>query len=187
MARIRILQNDEAPPESKAFLENVEKNGAAVLNLYRALAHSPSAFSSFVKLGNGLLTHTELPPKYRELVILRIAILAGSQYEWHQHVPVALEAGVSQEQVDTIHEWAESDHFDKVEKAILRYCDQVTLNVRASDRTFRVLHKHLSDRSIVELTMTIGYWGMIARILEPLEVDMDDTSVSGTQELTGNH
>ncbi len=185
MARIKMLQNDEAPPESKAFMENVEKNGALVLNLYRTLAHSPSALSNFVKLGHGLLAQTELSPKFREIVILRIAVLSGSQYEWHQHATMALEVGVTQEQIDSIHEWAESDHFDKVEKAILRYCDQVTLNIKTSDRTFRVLHRYLNDRSIVELTMTIGYWGMIARILEPLEIELDDNVISTRENLTG--
>ncbi len=185
MARVRILKNEEAPPESKEFLEKIEGNGAVVLNLYRTLAHSPSTLSNFVKLGNVLLDHAELPPKFRELAILRIATLSGSEYEFNQHVPIALEFGVTQEQIDDIHQWPDSPHFDKGERAVLAYTDQVTLNIRVSDRIFNMLHKYLSDRSIVELTTTIGYWGMIARVLEPLEVELDDNLAGSAEKLLG--
>ncbi len=185
MTRVRMLQNEEAPLESRELLEKIEKNGAEVLNLYRTIAHSPSTLSSFLKLGNVLLDQTELSPKFRELAILRIAILMGSEYEWEQHVPIALEVGINQEQIDDIHEWPESDNFDKAEKAVLAYTDQVTLNIKASDRVFRSIRKHLSERSIVELTITIGYWGMIARVLGPLEVDVDKQSAGSIKKLMG--
>ena len=185
MARVRILQNEEAPAKSKAFLEKIEENGAAVLNLYRTLAHSPSTLTNTVKLGKVLLDQAELSPQLREMVILRIAILLGSQYEWNQHVPIALGAGVTQQQIDSIHIWPESEHFDKKERAVLRYADQVTLNIRATDRAFGTLHRYLSERSIVELTASIGYWGMIARLLEPLEVEMDEFAAGSAERLYG--
>jgi len=43
----------------------------------------------------------------------------------------------------------------------------------------------LSERSIVEMTLSIGYWGMVARLLVPLQVDIDIQTVSSAQELIG--
>ncbi|MFO8102494.1 MAG: carboxymuconolactone decarboxylase family protein [Dehalococcoidia bacterium] len=185
MARVRLLQNEEAPAESEEFLRKIEQNGATVLNLYRTLAHSPSTLSNFVKLGNGLFDQAELPPKIREITILRIATLLGSEYELNQHVPIALEAGVTREQIENIHEWAESPHFNKDEKAALGYADQVTINVRVNDRVFRMLRRYFSERSIVELTVAIGYWGMVARVLQSLEVESDANVAGSAAKLFG--
>ena len=185
MARVRLLQNEEAPPKSKDLFEKIERNGATVLNLYRAVAHSPSTISSFVKLGNVLLNRAELSPKLRELAILRIAFLLGSEYEMIQHLPIALEAGVSQKQVECIHRWEESNVFNEEDQAVLQYTDEVTLNTKSKNQTFKTLGKYLNERSIVELTLSIGYWGMVARVLVPLEIEVEDRSIVSTKELLG--
>ena len=185
MARVKLLQNNEAPPKSKEFFEKVEGNGATVLNLYRAVANSPATISSFIKLGNVLLNKAKLLPRYRELAILRIAMLSGSEYELAQHYSIALETGITQEQIDEIHLWEESSDFTEEERSILRYTDEVALNINVSDETFAKLSEYLDEQSIVELTMSIGYWGMIARILVPLEVDMEDKSIGSSHDLLG--
>jgi 4-carboxymuconolactone decarboxylase len=56
---------------------------------------------------------------------------------------------------------------------VLAYADEVTEGVRAKKATFKRLGKFLSEQEIVELTLTIGFYGMVARFLEALEVDVD--------------
>jgi len=185
VARVRLLKNEEAPPESRELFEKIEGRGATILNLYRVVGHSSSVASTFVKLGNLLLNRAELSPKLRELAILRIAKLAGSEYEWTQHVPVALETGISRQQIDDVQAWQTSKNFGEEERAVLAYTDEVALYVKAKDETFEALRSHLSERSIVELTLSIGYWGMVARVLVPLEVDIEDRSVGSSGDLLG--
>ncbi|MBM3302037.1 MAG: carboxymuconolactone decarboxylase family protein, partial [Deltaproteobacteria bacterium] len=167
------------------LFEKIEGRGATILNLYRVVGHSSSVASTFVKLGNLLLNRAELSPKLRELAILRIAKLAGSEYEWTQHVPVALETGISRQQIDDVQAWQTSKNFGEEERAVLAYTDEVALYVKAKDETFEALRSHLSERSIVELTLSIGYWGMVARVLVPLEVDIEDRSVGSSGDLLG--
>ena len=185
MARVRLLQTEEAPSETRELFQKIEKNGARVLNLYRAVGNSPSTMPGFLKLGNSLLNRAELSPRLRELAILRVAKLSGSEYEWTQHVPIALEVGVSQQQIDEIHTWKESASFGDDERAILQYTDEVALDVKVSDETFESLRKYLSERSIVELTISVGYWGMIARVLVPLEIEIEEHSVGSASDLLG--
>ncbi|NQT71322.1 MAG: carboxymuconolactone decarboxylase family protein [Chloroflexi bacterium] len=187
MARVRLLTNDEAPPKTRELFEKIENNGATVLNLYRAVGHSPSTISSFIKLGNVLLNHAELPSQIRELAILRIANLAGSEYEWNQHVPIATEVGINSQQIDEIHQWKSSGSFSDEERAVLQYTDEVTIGVAVEDDTFAALQQYLSERSIVELTISIAYWGMIARVLVPLNIELEERSVGSVTDLLGKH
>jgi len=183
MARVPYIQAAQAHPEVRETFEKIQSSGARILNLYRVVAHAPFALRNFLRLGNSLLTRTELPPKLRELSILRVARLAGSEYEWTQHVPIAREAGVTEAQIKGIARWRRSPAFSDEERAVLQYTDEVARKVRVTDETFDALRKHLDDRRIVELTLVIGNWGMVARVLVPLQVDID--ALGSGAELVG--
>ena len=185
MARVKLIEKDQAPAEVAELYQKMESKGVPVLNLYKCLAASPPMVSAALKVGNLLLSRAELAPKLRELVILRVATLAGSEYEWTQHVPVAIEVGVSQSQIDDIHRWMRSDQFSGEERAVLQYTDEVALRVKVSDDTFEALRQYLNDRQIVELSLSIGYWGMVARVLVPLEIDIDEQIAGSLNNLTG--
>ena len=185
MARVRLVQKEQAPQEIKELFQKIEDNGARILNLYRALAISPPVTSNFLRLGNSLLNQAELSSKLRELAILRIADITGSEYEWTQHVTIALAVGISQQQIDDIPGWQDSANFNDEERAVLQYTEEVASNVKITDPTFAAVRKHLSERSIVELTISIGYWGMVARVLVPLQIEIEKQSVSSTKDLLG--
>jgi 4-carboxymuconolactone decarboxylase len=185
MARVKLLQKEEVQPKAREIYDKIEKNGARVLNLYRALAHNPNVLRNFTRLGNSLLAGAELSPKLRELVILRIAKLSGSEYEWAQHYPIALEVGVTHEQTEAISHWSDSAKFNDEERAVLQYADEVAQNVAVKDETFKTLQQHLNEQRIVELTASIGYWGMVARFLVSLQIDIDAQSAGSAQDLIG--
>ncbi len=186
MSRVKMIQNDQASLELNEIYNNLTKNGARIINLYRVVAHNPRALLNFLRLGNSLLVGTELQPKLRELAILRIAKLAGSKYEWSQHYPIALELGIEEKQIQAISTWITSANFNELERAVLQYTDEVAQNVEVKDDTFRLLQRYLNERAIVELTLSIGYWGMVARVLVPLQIDIDTKTIGSTRELTGH-
>ncbi len=173
MARISYVDKQQGAPEARELLAKLESRGLKVLNVYKVMGHSPAAMRACMGLGNTLLTRTGLDAKLRELAILRVAQLTDSRYEWMQHLPIALEVGVSQEQVDSLASWPRSKAFSEKEKALLAYTDEVTERVRVSDETFSRLRQQLDEREILELTLCAGYWGLIARLLVALQVDLE--------------
>jgi len=180
-----LIEKEQAPPEVKEIFQKIEDNGARILNLYKVAAHSPKVFLNLIRLGNSVIGRTELPSKLREIAILRVATLSGSEYEWAQHAPVALQVGISQKQLDSISDWKNSSEFDSEERAVLQYTDEVTQNVRVTDQTFNKLKAFLGEQAIVELTITVGYYGMLARLLVPLQVEVDEISAGSASELIG--
>jgi len=185
MARVKLIQKEQAPPEMKELLQQVEDNGARIINLYKVLANSPHVARNVIRLGNSLIGRTTLSPKLRELTIMRIAKLCDCEYEWVQHTPVALQSGVSQAQLDAIGSWKESSSFDEEERAVLQYVDEVAQNIKVADATFEALNKHLNEQDIVEITLAIGWWGMLARLFVPLEVEVDERSAGSAADLIG--
>ena len=182
MARIKLLDKEQADPVAKDLFQKMEDSGACIFNASKIMAHSPHLLPGFMNMTNILFKQIELPTKFRELTILRVATLSESEYEWVQHVPVAQQMGVTKEQIDAISTWEQASCFSDKERSILRYIDEVAQNIKVKDETFNTLRNHLSEREILELTFVIGHWGMLARVLVALEVDLD-TDASLTNDL----
>lgn len=173
MARVPMLEKDQAHPIMQDVYKKFEDEGREVANLFKVLAHSPKIGRDVRRLGVSILFKGEVPPKLRELAILRVGNLAKANYEWTHHVRIALQIGVTQDQIDEIKDWSNSTRFDERERAVLRYTDEVTQNYRVSDDAFSDLRNFFSEQEMVELTATIGYYGMVCRILEALQVDLE--------------
>jgi 4-carboxymuconolactone decarboxylase len=173
MARVKLLEKESVDPMVGQIFQKIEDGGGEVINLMKALAHSPKICRDFNRIGITLLLKGDLSPRLRELAILRVGNLSKANYEWTKHVPIALMAGANQGQIDELPKWTDSTLFDQQECAVLQYTDEVALNIRASDETFGKIVEFLSEKEIVELTVTIGYYGMVCRVLETLDIELE--------------
>ena len=174
MARVAILEKDQAGEGFRKVFQNMEDRGSKVLNLFKVMAHCPKVGRDFLRLGNSILLKGSLDPRLREMAILRVGALAKAHYEWIQHVPIGRRVGLSEQQIEALPSWRDSPHFNDYERAVLQYTDEVAGNIRASEDAFKVIAAFLTEEQIVELTTTIGYYGMVCRILETLEIELEE-------------
>ncbi len=170
MALIPYADESKLSENSRKILHG----GKVVMNIARMVANSEAAFYPFSKFGNSLLTRSKLDAKLREIAVLRTAKISGSVYEWTHHVPIARAVGVTEEQVAAMDDPAAAKCFDDLERLVLEFTDQVARNVKGNPQTLAKLKKHLDATEIVELILSIGYWGMVARLLETTEVDLEE-------------
>ena len=127
-----------------------------------------------VRLGAAILSDQELSHSNRELLILLVAQLEGGEYEWIQHVPIALGVGVLQQQIDALEAGNLTDAaFGSAEKALLAFGKEVIENVRVANTTFAEVKAHFSDREVVEAILAIGFYMTMARLTEVTETDLD--------------
>jgi len=174
MARVSIPSKDQVSDELKDVFQSMERRGGQVLNVFKVMAHCPKVGREFLRLGNAVLFKGSLSPKLRELAILRVGDLAEATYEWTQHVPIGLRAGLTEQQIKALHRWRDLPLFSDQERAVLQYTDEVAQNIRVSEETFKAVRDFLTEEQVVELTTTIGYYGMVSRILEALEIELEE-------------
>ena len=173
MARVDLLNKEQAAPETREMFQKMEDKGFRVLNVFKAMAQCPKIGYYFLRLGNSILFEGSVSPTLRELAILRVGHINQAKYEWTHHVAIALRVGVREEQIGALHDWKNSGNFNEQERAVLQYTDEVTQNIRVKDDTFAAVRRFLKEEGIVELTTTIGYYGMVCRILEALQVELE--------------
>ncbi|SFR04586.1 carboxymuconolactone decarboxylase family protein [Desulfoscipio geothermicus] len=172
MPRLPVLPL-EAMPEKTRNMITGGKSELSGLNINKMIAHAEKSVRHFMRLGNSLLTQAQLDARLRELAILRVATLCRSRYEWHQHEILAKKVGVPKKQIEAVKQGPDNPAFNDLEKAVLKYTEEVTLNVKSSNQTFNELAKFLSHRELVELTLTIGFYNLVARFLENTEVQIE--------------
>jgi 4-carboxymuconolactone decarboxylase len=170
MARLPYVDPETAPEPVRALLARLP----AKLNVFRMMAHAETSFRPLIHLGTSILSAQALSPKLRELAILRVADLSAARYEWTQHVPIAEASGASREQIEALGRGAiDAPCFDTLERIVLRFTTEVVQDVRASEPTFAELTMRLSPREVVELLLAVGYYMLIARLLETTDVDLE--------------
>ena len=170
MARIPYPDLDKASPEVREMLGRLPSPA----NIFNMMAHAETCLKPVMKLGGTLLGKLQLDARLRELCLLHAVKLEGGEYEWLQHVPIALDLGATREQIDALDRGEDAAScFDAREKAALRLTREAVVDVRASEAAVGEARKHLSDREIVELILMAGFYIMLARLTETLGVEND--------------
>lgn len=171
MPRIPYYDVENASGKHAEFLDKLKPH----LNIYRMLANSAAGLKGFVRMGNALLYRCELDAGLRELAILRVGRLSRAAYEVFQHERIAREAGVAEDKIAALRDTTiEAPAFNVNERAVLRFTDDVVRNVKASDKTLKAVQAFLSPGALVELTLTIGYYMMVCRLLETTGVEGEE-------------
>jgi len=167
----RISYPDDSNPEVAALRAQILAERGKLHNLYRMLLNSPPVAQGWLNFLTAIRQKCLLDGATRELAILRIAVINKADYEFVSHVPFALKAGLTQQQVDAIADWPDSTLFDERQRAVLAYTDSMTKDVHVPQATFDPVARHFDARGVTELTATIAAYNLVSRFLEALEID----------------
>lgn len=167
MARMAYVNEKEATERTQDILE---KNGSR--NIFRMLAHSESHLVNYCRLGNAIRFKGALDAQLRELAITRTGILCHSDYEVAAHRGLGRNVGISEEKLDALDEGANSDVYSDIEKAVLRFTDEVVTSDRPSDATFNAAARTLGPEALVELQISIGFYIMTSKFLRAFDIDL---------------
>jgi alkylhydroperoxidase family enzyme len=170
------------PPDAKFVLTSEGRPGG--FNVLGALAHHPRLAKAFVTLQAHLLHTTSLTERQRELVILRVAALRRSDYEWAQHLFMARDAGLSDIEISWIVWGPDAPTWSTEEAGLLRAVDELVREGVITDSTWACLSMHLDSQQILDVIFTAGSYAMLASMLGSLDIDLDDDLRSAVEALT---
>lgn len=168
----RIAYPDLHQPALAPVVERIVAERGHVLKLYEMLLHSPPVAAGWLTFLTAIRQQCNLSGRIRELVILRVAVINGAEYEFRAHIPFALKEGFSQGQIDAVREGT-FESFDAAERAALAYSESITRDVQVPDAVFEAVRLHFNERELVELSATIAAYNLVSRFLEALQVDHD--------------
>jgi alkylhydroperoxidase family enzyme len=167
MARIDYCDTSTSSERTREILAR-NRN----VNILRMMAHSPSYFEQYCRLGGAIRSKGELDPVLRELAITRTGILCEAPYELVAHKRIGKNAGVTDEQNEALQDWKSATCFNEVQRAALAFTDEVVKLRRPTDLTFDAIATKLTPRALIELQLSVGFYIMTSKFLETFGIDM---------------
>jgi AhpD family alkylhydroperoxidase len=110
--------------------------------------------------------------RLKDLGAIRGAMLVGCEFCMDIGSHLGREAGLSDDQLQALPRWRDSDAFSHVERLVLEYAEAMTRTpAEVSDDLVARMREHLDDRQLVELTATIALENFRARFNVALGVE----------------
>jgi AhpD family alkylhydroperoxidase len=177
MSRVPSLSRDDAISiDQQPLWDRLEaERKVPTANIFRALANAPVLLDAFLSYANAMRDSSQLSPKLRELAILSVGHTTGSEYEIAHHQSHGRKAGLTDGQLAAVGDGESPELFDDAERAVMALARESTAKVHVSDTTWAAAAKHLDDRQMVELTLTIGWYNSGVRIMGLLDIDLEDS------------
>jgi alkylhydroperoxidase family enzyme len=180
MARIPNVEKGSGTSETAELYDELFHGAATgqfgfrdVPNIMKALANSPKLARRISQLGQYFMSELSLDPRLRELAVLILMKRLNCEYGFVNHIGVALQTGVSRAQVDQIDSYQTSPLFSDDDKLILRYAEELTLKAQVGEDLFRQLERRLGPLKLLDLNAAVGFWNMMARNLNGLQIDLE--------------
>lgn len=155
MPRLDFLDDDQLPATCREQINHAERNGSPDPRVLRIIFRS-EAGRAWYRYWQSLTQNGELPVDLKELCRVKIAFEHTCGYCSTVRSTAAKNAGLSEEKIQQVWDYENSDVFSVREKLALRFADYLKHDIARADNDafYAELKAHFSDSEIVEL----GLW-----------------------------
>jgi 4-carboxymuconolactone decarboxylase len=178
MSRLPLLRPDQLSPDQTELYERIMRRrgvtaqrsqmtnaDGSLRGPFNVMLHSPHLGRLVSDLGEGVRFDTSFTSREREIVTLAVAAWRNSEFEWYAHTRLGRAAGLSDAEIEALSR-AEHDIFaDPGERLLLQFVAE-SLSGDVSDATVARMLQDRGTDTTVQLTILVGYYEMLARLLE---------------------
>jgi alkylhydroperoxidase family enzyme len=154
-----------------------QKDRPKALNALGTLARHPMLAQAFHTFNGYILFASTLSPRQREMLVLRLATVRNSTYEWAQHAVLAGDVGISPDEIDRIAVGPDAPGWPPLERAMLSAVDELVRDGMVADSTWQILAGELEERQLMDLVFTVGAYEILAMAFQSFGIELDDDLV----------
>ena len=171
MARIPYPTREQLEQEAAVALD-----GMKPMNIFRMLARADALAPPIFDATTRLFTRgrTQLSARLRQVAILRVAGTSGFDYLVAHHKPISARVGLSAEEIEAARDGC-LEKLGAQEQAVARFATESTITGDVSDATFESVRGFLQDRELVELSVVVGLYNCLGRVLKALRIETEVT------------
>jgi 4-carboxymuconolactone decarboxylase len=177
MALIPYADDD---PQDARVREVLERLPEPRINLFTMLANAPALIGPTLRLGEAILTKSDLDVVLRELTILHAARLTGTEYEWVQHEAIARLVGISEEKIGAIDRGEiDAGALEPREALAMRVVSQLLEDGTPEPELVTQAESELGRAQLIELLIVAGYYAMLGGVMRAVQLDVDSVVEKG--------
>jgi 4-carboxymuconolactone decarboxylase len=162
------------PPLEAAKMTEAQRAAAAdlaagprggVKGPFIALLRSPELMQRLQKVGEYLRFGSALEPRISEFLMLLVSRQWTQQFEWAVHVPLALDAGVKRETLESLAAGRRPAALASDEAIAYDFCVELLANRGVSDATYRIAVEQFGERGVIDMLGVLGYFTTVSMVL----------------------
>ena len=171
MARVPLLDDRDALSETqRAVFDWIVESRGTMIRPYEVLLHVPEMARPAAELGHQIRFEGSLSDHDRELAIITVARAHDCGFEWDTHVGLARAAGVSEATIAALRDGG-GPAVDPADDVIVGFVQELCASSRVSEPRYAAAVKRLGAAGVVELTTLVGYYTLLAFVMNAAEAD----------------
>ena len=176
--RFKVLPPEEQTPEQQALVKSIQSGprasvqgsaansgGGTVGSPFNVFLRSPELGEHLQRVGAYIRFKSSLGLRLNELAILVVARHWTSQYEWHAHHRLALQAGLDPAVAEAIAQGRRPANMKPDEAVIYNFTTELLNTQRVSDATFAAVREQFGEQGVMDLIGVAGYYVLVAMVL----------------------
>ena len=161
--RLTPLPTEDWDDNARAALASLippdRANPSGAGNVLSTLVRHPNLTGAYLPFNAYLLRNSTLSPRIREVALLRAVCRGNCDYLWSHHVPIAVQAGLSPEDMSGIRSGNCPDRHDQL---VIRAVDDLIADSTITQATWEGLGQVFTDEQRMDLVFTIGGYLLLA-------------------------
>ena len=166
---IRAVMGDAYDPEQ-------------ALNVIKMLAGTQDMFAPAIGLVKAMFTASGVDAKLRQMIILRSAKVLNVPYEWQANVPMSLNNGLTQVEIDAAAADGPVTGIEEDYVLICKATDELSKAATLTDATLQALLDRHGDVITRQLIVVIAWFNMLSMFLNGCRVPMETTDKVGSKK-----
>lgn len=171
MARVPEVTREQLPEGKQSIYDEIVGSRGSVRGPFPVLLNSPDVALQIARLGHHVRFQNTLEPWVMELAVVAAARQWDCRFEWAAHAAAAGRAGVRPEAIAAVRNRTAPRGLQEREALLVSYVQELLRQRRVSQPTFDAAVAWLGVSGVTELTATIGYYSLLACVLDAFEVE----------------
>lgn len=174
MARLSPVSPDDYDDAQKQVAQMISRQrNAPVRGPFGVLLHAPEIceiFANFVDLSLDE-KRSRLPLRLKELAIITVGRVYGSDYEWFIHAKRAADYGIDPGAIEEMRQNRVPQFADPDETLVYEVARELAETRQLSDSSYARALERFGEAGMVELAALIGFYHTVSVVLNTFQVE----------------
>ncbi|MCP5149247.1 MAG: carboxymuconolactone decarboxylase family protein [Ectothiorhodospiraceae bacterium] len=177
MSRLSPLTESDLNPEQRAVLDAIANSPRGLRGLvgpFGVYARVPGVGNAAQALGAAVRFGTTLEENVKEVAICTVGAFHHSKFEFAAHARLAARAGVAEDIVEALREGRTPSFTDARERVAHQVARELLTAHGIADATYAEAVSLLGETRLIELVVTVGYYGLVSLTLNAFRVPLGE-------------
>lgn len=165
--RIAPLSPDALTDEQKALVGDW-----GTLNFSRVIVQHPDLYRVFIPFLDKLIRGSNLPPRDREILVIRCLALCDETYEARHHDAIARKAGMTDAEIEATRSGGET--LSPWDRTLVKAAEELVQDQCVRDETWQALAQRFATAQLIEAVFLVGVYMLMAMITKTFDIELED-------------